>query len=95
MNRKIRLVWVLAAILLVTFALKADCPPVPFGYTTSYYERPIECHGTECEPSDPLLVGQCTQECDGSYSCWGINSCGGAVYSCSTTYWSCGICEPE
>lgn len=95
MKRRVRLVWAFGAILLMAFALEAACPPVPFGYTTSYYERPIICHGTECTSSGPNLVGECTQECDGSYSCWGTNSCGGAIYSCSTTYWSCGPCEPE
>ena len=89
MARRIRFAWIVIAILMVG-AVEAGCPPVPFGYTTTYRQPDITCHGEGCQGHENI-VGECTQSCDGSYSCWGNNNCGGFT-TCSTTYVYCGDC---
>lgn len=93
MARRIRFALLLVAVLMVG-VLEAGCPPVVFGYTTTYRVPGIICHGEGCESSGPQIVGECTLSCDGSYSCWGNNNCGGLT-SCSTTYEFCGDCTPD
>lgn len=91
MNIRSRAVLVVLAILVVG-AVEAACPPVDTGYTTTYYTV-IACTGEGCIPLEDV-VGECTLQCDGTYSCWGQNTCGGLV-RCRTTYVGCGPCEPD
>ena len=91
MSGRIRMLFVVVAILFVG-VVEAGCPPVLNGYTTTYYQV-ITCHGTGCTPQQ-VVVGQCTLECDGSYSCWGQNTCSGLT-RCRTTYTYCGDCTPD
>lgn len=88
MHGRIRIVF-LALMLLVVGVVEADCPPVLIGHTTTYYHL-ISCHAVGCVPQQSV-VGQCTLSCDGAYSCWGQNSCGGLT-RCRTEYFDCGSC---
>lgn len=93
MKRHTRL---LVGLLIFVFGavVEAACPAVPQGYTTTYTQPGVICHGEGCESSGPQVVGQCTLSCDGTYSCWGYTECGGLT-RCSTEYYDCGPCEPE
>lgn len=90
MKSYLRLAFGVFAIMMVG-VVDAGCPPVPFGYTTTYKGPAVICHGEGCVSSGRPVIGQCTQLCDGSYSCWGETSCSG-LNTCSTTYEYCGDC---
>ena len=93
MKRSLRVAVAVIAFLMVG-VVEAGCPPVPFGYTTTYKGPAVICHGEGCVSSGRPIIGQCTQSCDGSYSCWGETDCDG-LNSCSTVYEYCGDCTPE
>jgi hypothetical protein len=81
-------------LLIVMFAVvgaDASCP-VETGFTTTYYYR-VAWHAIGCQPTE-IVTGECTLLCDGTYSCWGDNGCGGLVH-CRTEPVTCPPCGPD